>query len=179
MNSSPKDRIQLFISLGKLVVSFCTLVVVAMTAWIGVEQYRETKHKERLLNDFQMRRDFIMQPKLSDIQAKIEHESADLERILKKLVSAKNPYDPNLLNDKEKELHQKLDNYINFLEAVGSLRSRGWLERKDYSGFWNYYFRRLRERETLWKYISKSYYDWKDVTNWALEAHDEHKTRVR
>lgn len=155
------------------------LVVVAMTAWIGVKQYGETKHKERLLNDFQMRRDLVMEPKLSEIQAKIEYESADLERILKKLVSAENPYDPDLLNDEEKTLHQHLDNYINFLEAVGSLRSRGWLERKDYSGFWNYYFRRLKEWEILWKYISKPYYEWKDVRNWAQEAHDEHKTRAK
>ncbi len=155
------------------------LFILGITAWGGYKQYKESKYKERILKDFEIRRDFILQPGLYEIQGKIEHESDDLEEILRNLVNTENPYDPNLLNDNQKKLHQQLDCYISYLEAVGSLRYRGWLEKKDYPGFWNYYFRRLSEWEILWKYISTPDYEWNDATRWAQEIHDEYEEKAK
>ena len=149
-------------------------LVLAITGMAGYRRYKAAKRKERLEKDFQMRRDFILNSELTRIQGMIEHQSDDLATVLKKLINAENPYDSDLLDNNEQMLHEQLDSYINYLEAVGSLRSRGWLQEEDYTGFWNYYFRRIGAWKLLCQYVSNPWYEWGDVVNWINRPINDH-----
>jgi hypothetical protein len=153
------------------------VIVLVVTAIAGFVKYRETKHKDRLAKNFEIRRTFALEPQLYEIQGKIEYESTDLAEILEKLVNAEKPRNPGLLTDQQEQLRQQLDNYINILEAVGSLRYCGWLQQEDFAGFWNYYFLRIREWELLWKYVSNKKYEWDDVVRWAKDATNQLRGR--
>ncbi len=139
------------------------------TGIFGYRKYRQTKQKERLQKDFEMRRDFILHPKLSRMQGIIEHQGSELETLLKKLVDAENPHTPTLLTHDEQELHEKLDQYVNYLEAVGSLRRRKWIREADCAGFWDYYFHRIGDWPLLYQYVSAPRYGWDDVTRRASQ----------
>jgi len=144
-------------------------LVLAITGLAGYQKYREEKRKERLEEDFRMRRDLILNSQLMKIQAVIEHRSEDLGTMLRKLVDAEDPFAPGLLDRNEEELHQQLDNYLNYLEAVGSLRTRKWLQEEDYTGFWSYYFGKIGQWPLLYEYISDPRYEWYDVLCWARQ----------
>jgi len=158
------DFWQMIAALGE----FGMAVVLAVTAIAGYKKYKESKYKERLEKDLDMRHDFILNPMLNKIQDMIEHGSDKLAAVLTKLVDAKdNPHKPELLDESERALHQELDNYLNFLEIVGSLRSRRWLKAEDFAGFWDYYFGRIGEWDLLYRYVSHPKYKWENLTHWA------------
>lgn len=78
-------------AISKVSEMIACLALVA-TGIFGYRKYKQTKQKERLQKDFEMRRDFILHPKLSRMQGIIEHQTAELTALLRKLTVAEDPH---------------------------------------------------------------------------------------
>ncbi|MBF0342487.1 MAG: hypothetical protein HQL95_16200 [Magnetococcales bacterium] len=135
--------------------------------------------KKRLaFKDFEIRRDFLKDKELNDIQSRIEHEDAELLEILKKLNENKdNPYNGDILFGSQKKIHQNLDIYLNYLEGIAMLIKEKALISANSPGFWTYYFRRIHNWAPLWEYASLPEYEWDVLVNHCKEAQRTYEQR--
>ena len=154
-----------------------TVVVLAATGYFAIKQYRLINHKERLEKAFSIRTEFFANKEFMCIQSRIDTEDPELIETVELInreakVEGGNIHRHGLLNKPQSELRQELDNYLNFLEAISSLFIQGWLEGSDWTGLWNYYFRRIRNLQPLWEYTQHYEYEWDDLIESIVKADD-------
>lgn len=167
---------------GKLFIQVAGLWVMVglgmFGVWSTVTSYKASKRKDRLQQDVAMRREFILNETLRTVAIRIEHSDPILAEMLEILNSAEDPTAPGVIPEKFNDLHRDLDAYVNHLEAIASLRVRGWLEEDDlaglweyYIGLWCYYLNRIWDWEPLREYVFTPLYGWRDIVDILQRMH--------
>lgn len=107
--------------------------------------YFWTKRTDRFRFGNEKRHQFICDEKFKDIRSRIEHNDVELQVTIAATNSV-NPFDPNLLPTRQvRELHERFDAYLNWIEGFAILWKSGLIEDSELEGLWQYYPRRLSE----------------------------------
>jgi|GEM_PF-6900296 len=138
-------------------------IIIGAIGWLGaIWSYYDKKRIEHQNKEYEMTLEVIKNEKLSRMQSMIEQEDQTLEEMLDKLNVAQNATAEVPLTPEEKKLNQELDEYISFLRCIIRGERRNILNKKA-TGTWDYYAKRLRKWEPLWKYVSNEEFEWKDI----------------
>ncbi|MBF0613807.1 MAG: hypothetical protein G8237_06985 [Magnetococcales bacterium] len=162
----------------KIILDIGALFLTIGGVFVTFKTYFLSRRREMIYKDYEMRCKFIESGKYTEIQSKIEHEDQELENVLKLVDgSDDDPYAPGKLTKPQAVIHQQLDDYINYLDAVSLLIKNGNILTEDTAGMWDYYLRRVLEWEPLKNYVRYPPYGWDLVIAEAEKAAARQKAR--
>lgn len=124
-----------------------TVLLISVVA--AVVAYLWSRNRDVLNVSVARREEFIKNQDFQDIRMRIEHNDIELQTIIATLNVAPKPYDPKVLPTHKWQLHEKFDDYLNYLEGVALLYKKGYVTKEELEGLWSYYFARLRKVHTL------------------------------
>ncbi len=120
-------------------------VVLILSVLVALVAYLWSRHNDVLVLSEKKRDDFVNGKSFEHIRILTEHNDIELQAIIVILNIISDPYEYNLIPPKYQELHEKFDQYLNFLEGVAILSKHNNISKESLQSLWLYYFRRLKD----------------------------------
>ena len=126
-----------------------TGIVLLLSAALAYITYIRTRNNDQLVLSEKKRDDFNADENLAKVRMLIEHNDVELQTVIALLNTSEDPHDPTILPSEYWKLHEQFDQYLNFLEGVAILLMHKHISQESFESLWSYYFKRLREADTL------------------------------
>lgn len=90
------------------------------------------------------RESFLTNEVYGHVRMLIEHNDLTLQTLVA-ILNTSDPYQPGLIPVRYQGLHEKLDQYLGFLEGIAVLLRTKTISRESFVNIWAYYLERLRD----------------------------------
>lgn len=165
------------------VIDIVTIIILAVTAIIGLWTYLRSKRVDRMNVLLGLHRRFMETGRYSLVRMKIERSEKDLLDMVDYVADYPNVSFENIVNQDPKlsfypnaQLMANFDEYLGFFELLAHLQKEVGFSIKDIKGIFGYYIIRLKNVPQIWKYLNVGQFHFR-ITRELVEKVSQLKER--